>query len=98
MRRRVMSGIAALGLCVVAAGCAAPAPATVGWAPVEPGAQTGALTATLVPETQLGVDVPRFAVAHRQLDSGLKVGVESSPARGQVAVVMAIGAGASDDP
>ena len=98
MRRRVMPRTAALVLGVVAVGCAARTPSMVGWAPIEPGAQTGALAATLVPETQLGLDIPRFAVANRQLDSGLRVGVESSPARGQVAVVMAIGAGASDDP
>ena len=70
----------------------------MGWAPIEPGTQITDLTASLVPETQLGLDIPRFAVGNRQLDSGLKVGVESSPARGQVAVVLAIGAGASDDP
>jgi zinc protease len=92
-----MPRIAVLAVGVVAVGCAAPRP-PVGWAPLEPGAYAGGLTATLVPETELGLDIPRFGVAHRQLDSGLRVGVESSPARGQVAVVLAIGAGASDDP
>ncbi len=54
----------------------APRPRWWGGRRIEPGAQTGALAATLVPETQLGLDIPRFAVANRQLDSGLRVGVE----------------------
>jgi zinc protease len=68
------------------------------WAPLRSAAQARAMAATLVPETELGLDVPRFAVEQRELPSGLRLGVESSPARGQVAVVLAMGVGASADP
>jgi zinc protease len=100
MRSRVPGG---LGLLVVVAGawlapgCSVkPRPTT--WGPLGPGTNIGAMASTIVPEAELGLDLPRFAVAQRQLESGLRLGVESSSARGQIAAVLTIAAGAADDP
>jgi zinc protease len=57
-----------------------------------------AMSATLVPETELGMDLPRFAVEQQVLESGLRLGIETGTARGTVAVVTVLGSGSGADP
>jgi zinc protease len=68
------------------------------WAPLRSPAQLAAMNPTLVPDWELRVDLPRFAVRQETLPSGLRIGVESSETRGMVAVVTVLGSGSSADP
>jgi zinc protease len=87
---------AVVGLVLAAVGCVPRNRVDDSWAPVR--AEVGPMARTLAPESDLGLELPRFAVAEEELPSGLKLGVETAPARGLSAVVLALGLGSSADP
>ena len=89
---------AVVGLVLVAGGCGHGGGADTSWAPLRPPLDADPMSRTLAPESELGLELPRFAVAAEELPSGLKLGVETGPARGLCAVVLALGLGSSADP
>jgi zinc protease len=97
-RRATRAAAAATAAGALVAGCMLQARVDPSWAPLRSGEQRAAMMATLAMEAGQRADLPRFAVEQEALPSGLRVGVESAPARGMVAVVLAIGAGSSADP
>jgi zinc protease len=81
---------------IFAAGCAMGPDSS--WGPLRSPGQLASMTATLVPDGELRIDLPRFEVRQEVLPSGLRLGVESSETRGMVAVVTVLGSGSSADP
>jgi zinc protease len=82
---------------VVAAGCMT-GRSERSWSPLAATTQMTSMYATLAPESDLGLDLPRFTVEHQTLPSGLRLAIEPARARGMVAVVLVVGSGASADP
>jgi len=68
------------------------------WAPLASPAHLEAMQPTLLPDTDLQMQLPRFAVRQEVLPSGLHLGVETGETRGMVAVVTVVGSGSSADP
>jgi zinc protease len=68
------------------------------WAPLPSLSYLAAMQPTLVPETELQMQLPTFAVGQQVLPSGLRLGVETGETRGMVSVVTVVGTGSSADP
>ncbi len=68
------------------------------WAPLQTAAQLAAMAPTMVPHTELQMQLPRFDIRQQVLPSGLRVGVETGETRGMVAVVTIFGSGSGADP
>ena len=64
---------------IFAAGCAMGPDSS--WGPLRSPGQLASMTATLVPDGELRIDLPRFEVRQEVLPSGLRLGVESSETR-----------------
>jgi zinc protease len=82
---------------------AAAAASALGACVTTPRATTGLLegivpVSTLAPPGDLGFDGLTFPTKQLRLGSGMRVAIEKAPTRGIVAIVLTVGAGASNDP
>jgi len=84
--------------CVVRHGRVSSVPTDTSWAPLPSPAQLAAMQPTLLPDTDLQMQLPRFDVRQEVLPSGLRLGIETGETRGMVAVVTVVGSGSSADP
>jgi len=90
--------IARAAVLVLVAGCAFAGKTDSTWAPLQSAAQVAAMRGTLIPDSELRMELPRFKVRQEVLPSGLRLGVEAGETRGMVAVVTVLGSGSSADP
>src|SRR5262245_53970793 len=68
------------------------------WAPLQSSAQIVAMNPTLLPYTELQLQMPQFGLRQPALPSGLRSGLETGETRGMVAVVTIVGSGSGADP